>query len=124
MRKLAPIIITLVIIATPIVWMIAWMSSRPSWQISASTSPQGVVIEVYKSNATRPTYTTVLTGHTINTEVERASRLQLPEELGTTTFYDETIRPGRWTVVLNKIEIDIMERALIVERGTEIAPQD
>lgn len=124
MRKIALIVVALVIIATPIVFMITWMSSGPSWQISARNSPQGVVLEVYKSNATQPTYTTLLTGQTINIEVERVARLELPEQFGETTFHDESFRPGRWTVVLNKTEIDIMERALIVDRSTEIAPQD
>jgi hypothetical protein len=124
MRKVTFIIIALVIIATPIVAMFAWMSSRPSWQISARNSPQGVVIDVYKSNASQPTFTTVLTGQTINTEVERMARLELPNAIGETIFHDETLRPGRWTVVLNKTELDIMESALIVDRKTEIAPQD
>ncbi|MGA0199517.1 MAG: hypothetical protein ACO3NK_10440 [Prochlorotrichaceae cyanobacterium] len=112
------------IIATSIALMFTGGSSRPLWQLSARNSPQGVILDVYKSNATQPTYTTVLKGQTINTEVERVSRTELPEKLGKTTFYDETLRPGRWTVVLNKTEIDIMERALIVDRSTEISPQD
>lgn len=113
-----------VIIAIPIVVMIAWMSSRPSWQISARNSPQGVIVEVYKSDATRPMYRTVLTGQTIDADVERVSRMELPPELGQTTFHDETLRPGRWTVVVNETEIDIMERAIVLDGATEIAPLD
>lgn len=113
-----------VIIAIPIVVMIAWMSSRPSWQISARNSPQGVIVEVYKSDATRPMYRTVLTGQTIDVDVERVSRMELPPELGQTTFHDETLRPGRWTVVVNETEIDIMERAIVLDGATEIAPLD
>jgi len=124
MRKTVPAIVTLVIVAIPIVAMIAWMSSRPSWQMSVRNSPQGVIVEVYKSNAARPTYKTVLTGQTIDKEIERATRMELPANLGQTTFYDETLRPGRWTVVLNETEIDIMELALILDRTTEIAPQE
>lgn len=122
MRRITPIIIAFVIIAIPIAATIAWMSSRPSWEISAHNSPQGLVIEVYESNDSQPTYTTVLTGKTINTDIERASRMELPAEQ--TKFHDETLRPGRWTVVINETEIDIMERALIVDRTTEIMPQD
>ena len=50
--------------------------------------------------------------------------MELPEELGQTTFHDETLRPGRWTVVLQETEIDIIESVLIVDGITEIAPQD
>jgi hypothetical protein len=124
MRRSTPIIVAIVAIAIPIVAMIAWMSSRPTWQISAYNSPQGVVIEIYKSNAARPTYSTVLPGKTINTDIERASRMNLPEDLGQTTFHDETLRPGRWTLVIQETEIDIMERALIVDRATEVVPRD
>lgn len=114
MRRISPIIVAIVVMAIPIVASIVWMSSRPTWQISAYNSPQGIIIEVYKSNAAQPTYTTVLPGRTINTDIERASRMNLPEELGQTTFHDETLRPGRWTVVIQEIEIDIMERELIL----------
>ncbi len=124
MRKIATIIIVLAIIAIPIVAMFAWMSSRSSWQISARNSPQGVIVEVYKSNNVRPTYTMVLTGRLINTEIERATRMELPAELGKTTFHDDTLRPGRWALVLDGTELDIMERALIVDGATEIAPKD
>lgn len=127
MRRIAPIIVAvvaIVVMAIPIVATMVWLSSRPTWQISAYNSPQGIVIEVYKSNAAQPTYTTVLPGRTINTDIERASRMNLPEELGQTTFHDETLRPGRWTVVIQETEIDIMERALIVDRATEVAPRD
>ena len=124
MRKVTFIMIATVVLATPIVAMFAWMSSRPSWQITARNTPQGVVIDVYKSNASQPTFTTVLAGQTVHTEVERISRLELPNAIGETIFQDETLRPGRWTVVLNKTELDIMERALIVDRKTEITPQD
>lgn len=124
MRKILPIIIVLAIIAIPIAAMFAWMSSRPSWQISARNSLQGVIVEVYKSNNLRPTYTTVLKGQWISTEIERATRMDLPPELGKTTFHDETLRPGRWTLVLDGTELDIMERALVVDGATEIAPQD
>ena len=124
MRKAAPIIVALVVIAISISAIIAWMSSRPSWQMSARNSPQGVIIEVYKSDANQPTYRTVLTGQTIDTEIDRATRSELPSELGHTTFHDETLRPGRWTVVINETEIDIMERALIVDGTKEVAPQN
>lgn len=124
MQKIKPIIVILLIIAVSVSVMVAWMRSRLTWQMSARNSPQGVIIEVYKSNAAEPTYQTVLAGQTINTEVTRVNRRELPAELGYTTFHDETLRPGRWTVVVNNTEIDIMERALIVNGATEIAPNN
>ncbi len=122
--RVKPIIVILLIIAMPIIVMVAWRRSQPTWQMSARNSPQGVLIEVYKSNAAEPTYTTVLAGQTIITEVTRVNRRELPAELGCTTFHDETMGPGRWTVVVNNTEIDIMERALIVNGTTEVAPNN
>ncbi len=113
-----------IIILIPIAAIVAWFWSRPSWQISARNSPQGLVVEVYRSNASQPTYTTVLAGQSVKTEVERVSRTELPLELGQTVFHDETLRPGRWIIMLHDTEIDIMERALIVDDTTEIAPQN
>ncbi len=124
MRKVSLILIVLILIAIPIAAMLAWMSSRPSWQLTARNSPQGVIIEIYKSDANQPKYRTVLTGQTIDTEVDRVARSELPSQLGRTTFHDETLSPGRWTVVINDTEIDIMERALIVDGASEITPQD
>jgi hypothetical protein len=124
MRDKPQILVALVIIALPLAAMIAWMLSRPSWQMSAHNSAQGVVVAVYKSNAAQPTYTTVLTGKSIGTECDRVSRMELPATVGHTTFFDETIRPGRWTVVLDQTQLDIMERALMVDGAAEIAPQE
>lgn len=122
MRRPAPIIVVLIVIG--IAALIAWGSSRPSWQISARNSAQGVIVEVYKSNAERPTYRTVLAGQTTDAEVDRATRIELPAELGQTTFYDDTLRPGRWRVMLQGTEIDIMEHLLIVDGASEIRPED
>ena len=124
LRKIAAVVIIAIgAIAIPMTAMFAWLSSRPSWQLSARNSTQGVVVEVFRSNAAKPTYTVVLSGQEIDTDVERVTRMELPVAVGKTRFFDETIRPGRWIVVLNKSEIDIMETVMIVDGVTQIAPQ-
>ena len=95
LKSAAPFIIVFLFFGISITVFVAWSSSLPSWQLSARNSPQGVVIEVYKSDAAKPTFTTVLAGKTIDVEVERVTRKELPEKLATTEFYDETLRPGR-----------------------------
>ena len=57
-------------------------------------------------------------------EASRVMRTELPAELGETTFYDETTKPGRWTLLINDTEIDIMERAMIIDGKTSIAPAE
>ncbi len=104
--------------------MFAWLASRPAWQLSARNSPDGVILEVYKANQNKPTYSTLLEGRTIDRDIDRVARQDLPPEVGTTTFHDETLRPGRWTLVLDGTEVDIMERALILDGETEIMPSN
>lgn len=58
-----------------------------------------------KSDANRPNYKTVLTGQTVGAESDQELRTELPAGLGKTTFRDETLRPGRWTVVIGGPEL-------------------
>jgi hypothetical protein len=101
-----------------------WLSSRPAWLLSARNSVDGVVVEVYKENESDPTYSTLLKGCSIARDIQRTARQDLPADIGTTAFFDDTIRPGRWEIVLAGVKLDIMERALILEDGTEILPRD
>ncbi|QDU91230.1 hypothetical protein Pla175_46500 [Pirellulimonas nuda] len=117
-----PILVVLVIVAVCVAALIAWRASSPVWQMSARNSPNGVVVEVYKSGAAQPTYATVLTGKTIGADVDRATRQNLPAALATTVFYDDTMRPGRWTVAISGTTLDIMEHALIINGATQLTP--
>jgi hypothetical protein len=118
------ILVVSALIVVPVFAMITWLSSRPAWCLSARNSADGVVVEVYKEDLDESTYSTLLKGRTIPRDIERLARQQLPPEVGTTTFFDETIRPGRWTLVLGGAKLDIMERALILDDGTEILPTE
>lgn len=112
-----------VVIGIPTVSMLEWMRSQPYWEITLHNSPGGAKIEVFESNATQSTYDLTIAGVTLAEEIHRIRRPELPAEVGVTTFYDETIRPGRWTFVVGGREIDVMERALILDGKTEIQPQ-
>lgn len=102
---------------------VGWMRSRPYWEITLRNSPNGAEIEIFKSNASRSTYHLTLAGVTVAGDIHRIRRPELPAEVGMTTFHDETIRPGRWTFVVGGREIDVMERALIIDRTTEKQPK-
>lgn len=105
-----------------VVLCFVWLASRPAWQLTAHNTPQGVLVEVHRENETQPTFTTVLEGQTVPREVERVRREELPAEVGTTTFYDVTLKPGRWILLLGETKLDIMERVLIVDDEHEILP--
>jgi hypothetical protein len=113
----------ILMIGVPTVAIVAWMSTRPYWEITLRNSPTGVMVEVFESDATQSTYEFTLSGVTLAEDVHRIRRPELPLEVGVTTFYDETIRPGRWNFVVGGREIDVMESRLILDGTTEMQPQ-
>ena len=74
--------------------------------MSASNTPDGVDVDVYWGNADTPKYSTTLARHSIPHDIDRVTREQMPHDVGTTTFYDVTMRPGRSTVVIDGVELD------------------
>lgn len=102
--------------------LIFYLFSRPSWELSASNSNDGVVVEIYLTGQSIPTYTTLLRDRRVTSEVSRVNRVDLPLNIGSTIFHDETLRPGRWTVKIAGEKLDIMPRALVLKDGTEIMP--
>ena len=116
--------IAAVLIAISMIAVHRWIATRPAWLLSARNTADGVIVEVHKEHESEATYSTLLEGCSLDHDVWRMNRQDLPEAIGTTTFSDETIPPGRWTVVLGGVRLDIMERALILEDGTEIRPRE
>ena len=83
------------------------------------------MVEVFKSNESTPSYSTVLPGRKIPREIQRCLREDLPADVGQTVFYDITIRPGRWTVMIDGAKLDIMECGLFDKNDTQIVqPED
>ena len=113
-----------VLLLLPRVAMIAWMQSRGDWHLSASNMPDGVDVRVYWGNSDTPTYSTKLAGRSIPREINRVTREQLPDDVATTTFYDVTMRPGRWTIVIDGIELDIMEAGWTVDGVADRLPKN
>lgn len=105
----------LITMAAIVVLFWIWQESQPEWCLSARNSVDGVVVEVFKGSQELPTHSTILKGRAIPRDVERLVQEELPVEIGKTIFSDETLRPGRWTLVLGGVKLDIMERAMVVE---------
>ena len=101
---------------------VTWLSTLPEWQMTARNSPDGVIVDVYKEHEAAPTFSTLIKGGAIVADINRVNRRQLPPGVGTTIFHDESFRPGRWTLMLGNVKLDIMQRALIVDDRTEILP--
>jgi hypothetical protein len=100
------------------------LAGRPHWQISLRYSPDGAILDVYKSVESKPTYHVILKDQKIPHQIERLSRVDLPPAIGKTLSHDDTVKPGEWTLDLYGTEVQIMERALILNRSAEIMPLD
>ncbi|OHB70432.1 MAG: hypothetical protein A2V70_12715 [Planctomycetes bacterium RBG_13_63_9] len=123
-QRVTKILAVSLLIVLLVIGTVQWMSSGPAWLLSARNSADGVIIEIYKEHDSEPTYSTLLEGRSIARDIQRVVRQDLPADVGATTFFDETIPPGRWTLVLGGAELDIMERALILDGGNEIRPHE
>lgn len=112
----------LVMIALTVAGMRAWLDSRPNWVLTAKNTSAGLVLEVHESAAPTPTYVVVLQGQRVPREFSRVGRQELDPAAANTVFFDETLKPGRWTLRLDRTKIDIMEARLVINDRTELKP--
>ena len=113
------IISSIIILLTAILAaLLLWFNSRPHWEVSAINTDAGITIQVYKSNEELATHVAMLEGKVISSDVMRSSRLEFPKDIGNTTFFDETLKPGRWTIIIEGSTIDIMEDSIIIDEPT------
>jgi hypothetical protein len=105
-----------------VMWATLAVFNGPRWQISATNADAGLQIDVFKEGEDSPTFTTLLPSRRVEHNIARKTIDELPKEVGQTTFTDETVKPGRWTLVIDSVELDIMERALIIDGETELGP--
>jgi hypothetical protein len=120
-RKLRQFIVVLTI-ALSFVGFLIWIRSGPEWLLTAGNTENGLVVAIHQSGAPTPIYSVVLPHQTIPREFSRVARRDLDPALGATTFYDDTMKPGRWTVFVGTTKFDIMEVRLVVNDQTELTP--
>lgn len=111
-----------VVLLIGITSMMFWLNAQPRWELSATNADRGLRIEVFKQDNPTPTYVTVLDGHRVSRNLDRVTIDELPPDIGETTFADETLKPGRWTLILDGVEMDIQPARLIIDHETELAP--
>jgi hypothetical protein len=109
-----------VLLALIVILMI--IRSGPRWELSATNTAAGIEVEVHKEGEVMPTFKTLLPNHQSPQDLHRVNIDTFPPSAGKTTHRDETTKPGRWTVVIDGVEIDMMDRALIIDKTTELAP--
>jgi hypothetical protein len=111
-----------VMIVSLFIWVFVDLAHRPHWLLTARNSADGLVVEVHKSDASSPTYVAILKGHALAREFSRLDR-QAFNRIGETTIsFDETVKPGEWTVLLDGVRLQIMEARLVVNGDLELTP--
>jgi hypothetical protein len=102
--------------------MVTIIRSGPRWELSTTNTAAGIEVEVYKEGEPDPTFKTLLANHQANQDLRRVNIDTFPSSAGKTTHRDETVKPGRWTVVIDGVEIDMMEHVLTIDKTTELDP--
>jgi hypothetical protein len=114
--------IVLAALFVAVMWATLAVFNGPRWQLSATNADAGLQIDIFKEGKDSPTFTTLLPSRRVEQNIDRKTIDELPKEVGQTTFTDETVKPGRWTLVIDGVELDIMPRALIIDGETELSP--
>jgi hypothetical protein len=124
LKNVARLVAAFLLLVLPVVALIGWMHLRADWLLSATSKPDGVQIDIYWGDTDTPHYSTFLSNCSISRDIERVPRELLPPDVATTTFYDVTARPGRWTLVMDDTEIDIMPAGLDIDGVPIVSPQE
>ena len=102
-----------------------WLRSGPSWRLSAERTADGSRLTVTTTATVEPVYTVVIKGWSIGQPIGQLS----PSDVSNgkageveTVFSDETVPPGRWTLKVEDIKLDIMLARLVVNDSLECGP--
>jgi hypothetical protein len=107
-----------------VIWTTLQVIKGPRWQLSATNTVAGLQIDIFKEGEDSPTFTTVLPSHRVEQGVNRKTVDELPKEVVQTTHTDETVKPGRWTLIIDGVELDVMSHALIIDGDTRLYPHN
>ena len=118
-------ILLIIILVAGVAFAALWLISGPTWQISAGTTGGESTITVTTSASQNPVYTVIIEGWRVRHPISHVSRAQAAndEAIGIETLsWDETMPPGRWTLKVDGVKLDIMPARLVVNDSLECAP--
>lgn len=93
---------------------ILWLRSQPDWRLSASNTATGVTVKITDTTSVDPIYTIHIAGTHVKQPISNVLRTELKSDDVTTSFYDVTVPPGRWTVNVHGTKLDIMPEFIVV----------
>jgi hypothetical protein len=100
-----------------------WLSSLPSWQLSVERKDSGSIITISMTKSEGPIYKVIINGWRVSQPFNRLLlRETIPMREVETTFVDDDVPPGRWTLTVGGIKLDIMPARLIVNNSLVCKP--
>jgi hypothetical protein len=117
------IIIGIAILICTIMWYRSWKQSLPSWQLSLRWDNSDSIITVNNTKSENPIYKVIIRGKKIKQPFNRLFREETVSvnEIET-IFWDDTTPPGRWTLKIENVKLDIMPARLVVNDSIECEP--
>ena len=111
--------------AISIIAAIVWFRSGSQWQLSIDNTNGATVFTITTTDSTSHVYEVRVNEMSGANQIHNLTRSAC--ETGKiagikTLFYDETLKPGRWTVQIDDIKLDIMEARLTVDDEIDCLP--
>ena len=127
MRRRTLVIVIAILAASTVIVEIVYLHSRPKWQLSASNANGGATVMVSTTSDAGSVYTVHIKGLRIQQPFHELTPRQAevaPVPGVHTLFCDETLAPGRWTLQLEQVKLDIMPARLVVNDKYECGPKE
>jgi hypothetical protein len=111
--------------AISLIVAIVWFRSGPQWQLSIDNTNDATVFTITTTDSTSHVYEVRVNEMSSDNQIHNLTRSAC--ENGKiarikTLFYDETLKPGRWTVQIDDLKLDIMEARLTVNDKIDCLP--
>lgn len=108
--------ILVVVTACVLVVIVREMRRNGHWEVVLENVPDGIRIRAIASHNPSLAHEGVIAGHRLAKTRMVMTRQNLPADVGTTLFFDETRLPGRWTFTVDGTEVDLMESRMEIRQ--------
>lgn len=103
------------------------INSGPSWEVSATNQPDGVLVEAFIGDAVEPNFSVLLEGRSIPRDAVRATPEEFDPEVFESLHRDPTISPGYWAFEIDGVPVGVVSSwmrvgnlqgdDMVIERG-------
>lgn len=112
------------LVVAPTALTIWYFQTRPAWQLTVTNTDEGVRVVVTQEYMPEHVFTVNIAGASIDQPFEKLTRQEIHSADVRTIFFDDTLRPGRWKVVVAKTAIDFWPACIAVNEKVMGNPGD